>query len=505
MFILNHADSAPLYVQLYTQIRDRVLTGGLPAGTRLPSVRHLADELGVSRNTVDAAYLELIAEGFLLTRPRSGFFIAPAERHRVFGPHAPGGAAVPVGTADAMSLAGETGVRNDAAQPPCRYDFHPARLDGECFPLPLWRAYYLECLREAHRDLAQYADPQGEPELRQAIGDYLQRSRGVACTPDSIVVCAGLQHSLGVVADLVAAPARRATSAPMPDGAATPTAGRSASPAVGVEDPGYPLPRALFRNRGFRVTPVPVGPDGMDVDALSQSRCTLAYVTPSHQFPLGHVMPVRNRLRLIQWAAGGGNVIIEDDYDSELRYAGTPVPSMQGLRPEAAIVYTGTFSKILSPALRLSYMVLPPGLLEVYRQRFRHHHAMVPLLEQRVLARFMARGHWDRHVRRVRTVYRQRHDALLRAIDRRFGTRATVVGQGAGLHVVVRLHGTDASERELAARGGQKGIHLLPFSDTRMAAPDDGPMLLLGFGGMAAAELEPAVELLHQACFPAAP
>lgn len=561
MFILNHDDSAPLYVQLYTQIRDRVLTGELPPGTRLPSVRHLSDELGVSRNTVDTAYLELIAEGFLLTRPRSGFFVAPMDRHQAFragmppapaaadaSPHDPRPTALtaPPGTPDTAYNGVHGGVRDNGAHDgtapsPYRFDFHPARLDAARFPLPLWRAYTLECLREAPRELAEYGNPQGDLELRRAIGDYLQRSRGVVCTPDSVVVCAGLQHSLEIVADIMADSA--------PNTAADAMSG--AMPArplvVGVENPGYPLPHAVFRNRDVPVIPVPVGPEGMDVDVLVQSRCTLAYVTPSHQFPLGHVMPVRNRLRLIRWAREGGNVIIEDDYDSELRYAGTPVPAMQGLphhgqnrhagpngqaKPQdgpdeqdgqdGAVVYTGTFSKILSPALRISYMVLPAALLEAYRQRHRHYHAMVPLLEQRVLARFMARGHWDRHVRRMRTVYRQRHDAMLRAIDAHFGRRATVIGQGAGLHVVVRLHGTNADERELALRAGRAGIRLLPFSETRLApypttsrhdapadsprnAPpssNDGPLLLLGFGGMTPDELEQGVAQLHRACFP---
>ncbi|MDR3043883.1 MAG: PLP-dependent aminotransferase family protein [Desulfovibrio sp.] len=563
MFILDHDDSAPLYVQLYTQVRDRVLTGELPAGTRLPSVRHLAGELGVSRNTVDTAYLELIAEGFLLTRPRSGFFVAPVDRHQAFragmepvpatagaGPHRPH--ARPAAAHDRVHGGVPSGDVQDGASPsPYRFDFHPARLDAACFPLPLWRTYTLECLREAPRDLAEYGDPQGDPELRRAIGDYLQRSRGVVCTPDRVIVCAGLQHGLEIVADLMTGVSPNAGA----DAAGTQAGQGAARPlVVGVENPGYPLPRAVFRNRGIPVVPVPVGPEGMDVDALAQSRCTLAYVTPSHQFPLGHVMPVHNRLRLIHWAREGGNVIIEDDYDSELRYAGTPVPSMQGLYParlaglagraglagpdwqdgqdgqDGAVVYTGTFSKILSPALRTSYMVLPPALLEVYRQRHRHYHAMVPLLEQRVLARFMARGHWDRHVRRMRTVYRQRHDAMLRAIDAHFGGRATVIGQGAGLHVVVRLHGTDADERELAIRAERAGIRLLPFSETRLTAspeafrsdaparppaapPDDhpdgypdtsgdGPLLLLGFGGMPPDELEQGVAQLHRACFP---
>ncbi|WP_243362557.1 PLP-dependent aminotransferase family protein [Fundidesulfovibrio terrae] len=467
MFILDHNSPDPLYAQLARQIRERVLSGRLPAGAKLPSVRDLAAELSVSRNTVENTYLELTAEGYVHARARSGYFVSaldheappPTAKRKLRGPDAAPGA-------------------DPGAGPPCRYDFHPAKLDPHSFPAPLWRKYYLECLRESSGELARYGDGQGERELRQAVREYLDRSRGVACSPEQIVVCSGLQHALGMAATLV----------------------KDTHPRVGVENPGYFLPRSVLRNNSLEVVPVAVGPGGMDIDALKDSGSRVAYVTPSHQFPLGHVMPVGTRLKLIDWARAGGNVIIEDDYDSELRYQGKPIPSLQGLHPEGDIIYLGTFSKILSPALRLSYMVLPRSLLARYHELFRHYQAPASLLEQRTLARFMAQGHWDRHIRRMRTGCKKKHNALLRAVDAHFGDKAEIIGQGAGLHVVLRIPGMALGERELIRRAGVAGIRLFPFSETLDGGGGAEGLLLLGFGSMAPEEIDRATRLLAGIC-----
>jgi GntR family transcriptional regulator/MocR family aminotransferase len=300
----------------------------------------------------------------------------------------------------------------------------------------------------------------------------------VACEPDQIVICTGLQQSLDIVAHLL----------------------KESHSSVAVENPGYHLPRAVFRNNSFEVVPVAVGASGLDLDILKASGCTIAYVTPSHQLPMGVVMPVANRLRLIEWANSGGNFILEDDYDSELRYLGKPIPSLQGLRPNGNIVYLGTFSKILSPALRLSYLVLPRSLLAPYRLIFRDYFATVSILEQKTLAKFMEQGHWERHVRRMRTIYKQKHNILLQAIAHHFGGKATVVGQGAGLHVVLQLPADNPGETEIIQRAGQNGIHLLPFSGFHVSGKPDSTNLLLGFGGMTADMIEEGVVLLSRLC-----
>ena len=463
MFILNHNDTAPLYKQLYLQIRGQVLSGKLPAHAKLPSVRDLAAELSTSRNTVEGAYQELYAEGYIYSRQRSGYFVS-ALVHEVVprSPQKPSKQSRPPRPAP--------GFAND---------FHPARLDPTSFPAAQWRACFLECLRASSRELSHYGDPQGDLGLRGNIRQYLERSRGVLCEPDQIVVCAGLQQGLEIAAHLL----------------------QESHSSVAVEDPGYHLPRAVFRNHRYDIVPVAVGPGGMDLDALRASRSTIAYVTPSHQLPLGCVMPIANRLNLIDWAQSGGNMIIEDDYDSELRYHGKPIPSLQGLRPDGNILYMGTFSKILSPALRLSYMVLPRSLLARFRVLHRDYFSAVSLLEQKTMARFIEQGFWERHVRRMRIVYQKKHDALLQAVERHFGTRATVVGQGAGLHVVLELHEKNAGEAEILRRAAREGINLFPFSATCASGEAPATSLLLGFGGMTAAEIEQGIGLLSRLCF----
>ncbi len=463
MFILHTNDPVPLYKQLYNQIREHVLSGLLPADAKLPSVRDLAVELSTSRNTVEGAYQELYAEGYIYSKPRSGYFVsvldhdpAPAPQPRI------------------------PPRRDHLPVTPLRiaYDFHPARLDPGSFPIALWRKCFIESLRESSLQLVQYGDPQGEWALRGTIQRYLERSRGVTCDREQIVICSGLQQSLDIIADVL----------------------KADHSVAAVENPGYFLPHSVFQRHSYLIIPVPVGSGGIDLDALEAGSSTIVYVTPSHQLPLGHVMPVANRLRLIDWAETGGKFIIEDDYDSELRYNGKPIPSLQGLRPQGNIIYVGTFSKILSPALRVSYLVLPHSLCAAYRHQYQNYFSTVSLPEQKTLAAFMEHGHWDRHIRRMRTVYKKKHDTLLRSVEHHFGSRAVVVGQGAGLHVVLQLSGDTPGEAEIIVRAGQQGISLLPLSDFYVAGTPDSTKLLLGFGGMTAGEIEQGVALLSRIC-----
>ncbi len=463
MFILNNIDPVPLYKQLYNQIREHILSGKLPADSRLPSVRDMAIELSASRNTVDGAYQELYAEGYLYSKPRSGYFVSALIQDVL-----------------PQSISGKPGKNDYLPGPPSvfTYDFHPARLDPESFPTELWRKCFVDSLRRNSHQLVQYGDPQGDWELRCSIQSYLERSRGVICDPNQIVICAGLQQSLDIVSHIL----------------------KESHSVVAVENPGYHLPRSVFHSHSYAIFPVPVGLGGIDLDYLKASNSTIAYVTPSHQLPLGYVMPVANRLALIEWAESGGKSIIEDDYDSELRYHGKPIPSLQGLRPTGNIIYSGTFSKILSPALRLSYMVLPYSLLATYHQLYRTYFSSVSLLEQRTMANFMEQGHWERHIRRMRMIYKKKHDILLRSVETHFGKRAVVIGHGAGLHVVLMLPDTLHSEAEIIDRARQKGIQLFPFSEFHVVGQPEATTLLLGFGGMNSSEIEQGIAILSQIC-----
>jgi len=458
MFTLNTNDITPLYQQLYQQIRDQILSGELSAHTRLPSIRDLAVELEISRNTVEGAFQELCAEGYLYSKSRSGYFVSNIDRELA---------------SKAQTFSPRQDLHPRLAER-FRYDFHPARLDPTIFPVSLWRKCLIEGLRSDSESFSQYGEPQGEWGLRCNLQYYLERSRGVHCSPDQIVICSGLQQGLDVVAQLI----------------------RERHSSVAVENPGYQLPRELFRNQGFTVVPIEIGPDGLDVIELKASAGTVAYITPSHQMPLGHVMPVASRLELIAWAKQKERLIIEDDYDSELRYVGKPIPSLQGLYPQGNIIYQGTFSKVFSPALRLSYMVLPRTLLPDYQRLFRNYLCPVPLVIQRAMVLFMERGHWDQHLRRCRIFYRKKHGAVLKAIEQNFEPRGRVIGQGAGLHVVLELIDGLSDETGLIDRAKQNGCRLLPFSDFYTPGSSEVNKLLIGFGGIGIDDIQNGVQAL---------
>lgn len=427
-------------------------------------MRELSIDLSTSRNTVENAYQELLAEGYIYSKPRSGFFVSTIDQEL--------GAPTP-------AQSGSQCAQLKESRTFVRYDFHPARISPESFPVATWRKLITECLRENSSQLGQYRDSQGEWGLRCGIRKYLERSRGVICEPEQIVICSGLQQSLDIVAHLMSLHSRR----------------------VAVEDPGYYLPRNVFRNHSFEIVPIPVGAGGLDMELLGSSNCSAVYATPSHQLPTGQVMPIAKRLKLIGWAQNSGGIIIEDDYDSELRYQGKPIPALQGLRPAGNVVYLGSVSKVLSPALRISYLVLPPALLDRYRTVFHGYFNTVSLLEQQTLASFMEQGYWDRHLRRIRTTYKRKHDALLRAIERHFGARAEVTGQGAGLHVVLRLADQPLGDQELIERAAAKGIFLFPFSEFYASGVADSNNVILGFGGMTAEQLERGIDLLYRAWY----
>jgi len=465
LFILDNKGQQPLYDKIYHQIKKQIVLRELPSGTKLLSIKNLSMELSVSRNTVEYAYQQLYAEGYIFSKPRSGYYVSFLEPEDIATPR---------------SHAGSPSENISEDAPPYSFDFHPACLAPDSFPINLWRKLYLECLKEASKQLALYSHPQGDYALRGEIQRYLASSRGVSCDPEQIILCSGLQDSLSIIAPIL----------------------RENHSTLAVEDPGHFIPKAVFRNHSFSIAPIPVNSDGIDLESLQKSNSRIVYVTPSHQFPLGYVMPVANRLKLIDWAETVGGVIIEDDYDSELRYLGKPIPALQGLHPEGNIVYIGTFSKVLSPALRASYMVLPYRLLTVYRELFKDYSTNVSLLDQRTLYKFMQQGYWERHLRKMRTVYKKKHDALIQSIHHHFGSRATIIGQGAGLHVVVELVDNGLTEEELIKDAHGRGIRLLSISGTYLHDSGKHPQIMLGFGSMSSFEIDQGIGLLYQVWYP---
>ena len=362
-FTLAFQDKTPLYDQLYRYVVARIRSGELTEGERVPSKRALAEHLGVSLTTVEKAYGLLTAEGYLEALPRSGFRVASSL------------AAIPAPAPRRMAV-----ERRREALDEC---FSTAAVDTSVFPFSTWAKLSREAVYE-NPELLQRGEGQGDWPLRDALADFLHQYRGVDCTPEQVVLAAGLEGIMWILLQLLP----RAV--------------------FGLEDPGYGSLRRLLDNLGREWAPVAVDDRGVAIQALEASGADVAYVTPSHQFPLGITTPAGRRSELLRWAyARPGRYLIEDDYDAEFRYASRPIPAMQGMDVGGRVLYVGTFSRTIAPSIRVAYLILPPELLEVYHNRFGHASATVSRFEQEALCRFLTSGAYGRHLRRVGNLYRR--------------------------------------------------------------------------------------------------
>ncbi|NGQ97012.1 PLP-dependent aminotransferase family protein [Brevibacillus sp. SYP-B805] len=459
-----HGESAvPLYMQLYHHFREEIQANRIAAGTKLPSVRRLSAHLQISKTTVEMAYHQLLAEGYVESRDRSGFYVVEIEGGLSGDQAVPPAAAV---------------SRLPGAEKPVSYDFHMARIDAEHFPFAVWRRLSNQCIRPEAKELLHYGDRQGEYGLRTQIAHYLRQSRGVRCTPEQVVIAAGTQIAILLICQLLGMDGR----------------------AVAMEEPGYQDVRAVFAKLGFTMKPIPLEEDGLNIQALRESGARVVYITPSHQDPSGTVMPVAKRMKLLQWADEVGGVILEDDYDSEFRYRGKPIPSLQGLDARGSVIYLGTFSKALLPAIRVSYLVLPQALLERYREQCCHFDQTVSRLHQKTLELFMQSGEWERHIRKMRVIYQKKHAALLQAVKAIFQDNVRVMGQDAGLSVMLEVQ-SEKSAEELEKIAEEAGIKVYSTTRKWMNRPQGlVPSFQLGFGGLSVEEIWRGIERLH-ACW----
>ncbi|WP_042374896.1 MocR-like pyridoxine biosynthesis transcription factor PdxR [Neobacillus jeddahensis] len=443
----------PLYSQLYHWIKKEIEEDRLLPGMRMPSIRQLMIHLKVSRNTVEAAYQQLQSEGYLESVPKSGIWVAEMEM-------------------PSLHL-------NKVEQPPrlenkpaneVLVDFEYGNIDLEKFPLKQWK----KCLSDAvDQENFQYSEKQGEWALRREISNYLLQSRGVRQAPEQIVITAGTQASIALICRLLEL--REKT--------------------VALEEPGYSGVRAVLEDEGCQIDPVPLEKDGLSVDHIQTSRAKAVYVTPSHQFPMGMVLPISKRMRLLKWANQTGGYIIEDDYDGEFRYRGQPIPSMKSLDEEERVIYLGTFSKSFLPSVRLSYLVLPPSLVDQYARKFAAYNQSVSPIIQRAMALFMQSREFERHIRRMRKMYQRKHQALLRSIEHYLGTQVQMVGEKSGLHILLKIKGETASE--LIESGLQKGVKVYsPLVFWMHPISEANSYIMLGFGGLSIEEIEEGVRLL---------
>jgi len=431
-------------------IKAQIASGLLVPGAQLPSTRLLAAEWGVSRTTVTAAYEQLIAEGYLEARQ--------GARTRVAGSlgRAATRAARPMPLAEPGHLSAFGRRLAEFAPPPAAStsplvaDFRYGDLAAADFPLRAWKKAVTGVMLR-HRTSLRYDDPCGSSHLRSALRGYLWRARGLRCDLEQIIVVNGSQQGLDLCARLLLDPGGRAV----------------------VEEPGYNLARQVFLAAGAEVVPVAVDGEGMRTEGLPPAR--LAYVTPSHQFPLGSVMSAGRRRALLAWAERTGAQVIEDDYDSEYRFDIAPIPPLQALDDAARVIYLGTVSKTLSPTLRLGYLVVPAALSEAFAKAKRLTDRHAPGLEQEALAELIGSGAYERHVRRVRRRNSERRGALLSALSASLGDAVTVAGADAGLHVVLWLNRVPREREDaLIARAHAAGLGLYPVSPLYASAPISG-------------------------------
>lgn len=461
MFVLKDKIHIPLYIQLYEQFRDKILKGDLNYGDKLPSSRKLCSDLKISRNTVDLAYHQLYSEGYIISRPRKGYYVENIDFSSIHCASEPFEGDQPLLQYEENSTI---------------YDFKYGKLSEEDLPIDQWQKLTNKCIRKYREGMTSYGPTFGEPGLREEILKYLHYYRGVKCTSEQIFIGAGVHYCLGMLCQLI----------------------RHNTTTIAMEEPGYHITRKTLENNGFKVRPIELDSAGLNVKELKVTDAKAVYVTPSHQYPLGIIMPVSRRLELIEWAQKYSSLIIEDDYSCHLRYNTKPVQSLQSLCNDK-VVYIGSFSKFLFPTLRVSYMIIPKPMLDKFSTMFEGYPSSVPFIMQKTLELFMKEGHWESYLRKNNRIQKKKHDKLVETLKKEFDDKISILGMNAGIHILLQTK-WNMSERELIKRAQNAGVKVYPTSKFWKSSNKDlNGAVILGFGGIQFEEIEPAVKLLGKA------
>ena len=456
---LKSHSKIPLYEQIYGYIKTDIQSGRIGYREKLPSTRALSKHLEVSRSTVELAYEQLLSEGYIEAEPYRGYFVAQTEELYC--------------------------LKKERVQPALpkeekkkyRYDFSPNGVDLRSFPYNAWRKLSKDILMDDRTELFRSGDSKGEYGFREAIGSYLHQARGVNCSPDQIIVGAGSDYILMLLSMVLGKEHR-----------------------IAFEDPAYKQAYRMANALSYETVPVSLDKNGMMVSALEESGADIAYVTPSHQYPTGTVMPINRRMELLRWALKGeGRYIVEDDYDSEYRYKGKPIPALQGYDAHEKVVYLGTFSRSVAPAIRLSYMVLPQPLMEEYERKNGFVHTTVSKVDQLIMQRFLEEGYYERHLNKTRALYKSRHDLLLDGL-KPMSDILTVSGEHAGVHLLLTFR-NGMTEEELIKRAAKEEIRVYGLSDYRIRETgEEKPTILLGYANLTEEQIRDAVKIL-EGCF----
>jgi GntR family transcriptional regulator/MocR family aminotransferase len=482
LIAVDRKSEKPLHRQIYDAFREMILERRLQPAQQIPSTRALADELGISRIPVLDAYAQLLAEGYIESRSGAGTFVKSSLSDQFLGARPTVARIVDHAATQALSRVSALLPVEPTPWFPSSGAFSVGQIAYDHFPFRVWSDLVTHHARRVHASSMNYADPMGSEKFREVIAGYLRTARAVRCEASQIMVVNGSQHALDLSARVLLDPE-------------TP---------VWMEAPGYELLRHTLTLSACRLVPVPVDSDGLDVAAGIQlcRNARAAFVTPSHQYPLGATMSAARRLQLLEWAHSSNAWIVEDDYDSEYRYESMPVASMQGLDTGARVIYIGTFSKTLFPSLRLGYMVIPPALAPRFVAVRRANDLFPSHLYQAALADFISAGHFTRHVRKTRQLYAERRTALAQALRKEFGAEIErcemeILGAEAGMHLVVTLP-PGLSDRKISARAAEDGLWLWPLSSA-YAGSNVRQGFILGFGGTKADDMLHQVRRLRKA------
>lgn len=417
----DHNSSTPLYIQLYRYLKQEITCGNIAEGEKLPSLRRISKDLAISVTTSELAYSQLLVEGYIISKPQSGYYVA-----KITGVHS-----------DSRSDSQNT-VDFSA------YTFEDSvfKYDLTCFDFNKWKKCMSKVLNEYSHMLLFESDPQGEPALRFEISKYVYSSRGVICTPDQIVIGAGTQQLTTHLCRIMK---------------------KMNIGHVATEDPGYLPVQKIFRDHGFSITKIPVETDGITIEKLPANIPAAVYVSPSNQFPTGSVMPVGKRYRLLEWAKENNSFILEDDYDSELRYFGRPVPALQGLDHNSRVVYLGSFSSTLFPAIKISYMVLPKEMTEIFNAIKSDYTQTCSKTEQLTLALFMEEGFYYTNIKKLRNLYAQKLQTALTALEKYGQGLVAPTNTNSGINLILKVR-TKKDPLELSESAKSIGLNVLPLA-----------------------------------------
>lgn len=461
--VLSQNGGKHLYEQIYDYIKNEIRKGKLPEGEKLPSTRSLAGFLQVARSTVELAYEQLLSEGYIESVPCRGYFVCGAE--------------------ELLDLEGDGApersqdTEEDAqSKEKYLYDFSPSAIDMSAFPFATWKKITKNILVDANSELFAAGSPKGDIELRETIGRYLHSSRGVNCRPEQIIVGAGNDYLLMLLEKIL---------------------GRHVK--IAMENPTYKRAYRIFDSFAYEIHPVAMDAGGMCVEELRRSGADAAYVMPSHQYPMGVIMPIGRRMELLKWAAEKeGRYLIEDDYDSEFRFKGKPVPALQASDRADKVIYIGTFSKSIAPAIRISYMVLPMPLLKIYEKRCFFYSATVSRIDQRILNEFIEKGYFERYLNKMRKLYREKHDLLLGEL-KTMESGFRIAGENAGLHLLLRSK-KGYKEKELVEAAAREGVRVYGLSESCVGEPPpDHSTVILGYAALEKAQITDGMKLLKKA------